>query len=251
MTSYKDTLTLGYDMDAWYGYGVKTPVTADISPIKNNHILCCGISESGKSYAEQSYLAKMILAQPSGEYWFADYKGDDTFDYLRGCPRYRSFKTTLEALDAVYNRLYARMSGEDKSRNPVTLIWDEYMANILALINEDKKLATATMNKVSEILLMGRSMNVRFICSVQRPDALAFPVGSRLNYGIVVVLGAYIRSVYDMVMPDHIEHIEGRVFERGEGAVLLQGTRLYFVKVPVVRNYERMQNLIKQALSQP
>jgi len=249
MKNSKDLLTLGYDLDKWNGYGEKIPVSVDISPTKNSHTLICGMSESGKTYAEQCYIAKMILAQPSGEYWFADYKGDDTFDYLRGCPRYRSFKNTLEALDAVYNRLYARMSGEDDARHPVTLIWDEYMANVLALISEDKKNAAVVMNKVSEILLMGRSMNVRLVCSCQRPDAIAFPVGSRLNYGAIVVLGAYIRSIYDMVMPDHIEQVEGRVFERGEGTVLLQGIRLHFVKVPAVQDYERMRGIVKGALS--
>jgi hypothetical protein len=244
-------LTLGYDLDKWNAYNQKVPIQIDISATKNKHTLISGMSESGKTYAEQAYIAKKILAEPTGEYWFADYKGDDTFEYLRGYPRYRSFKSTLEALDAVYNRLNARMSGADDTRNPVTLIWDEYMANMLALINEDKKLATATMNKVSEILLMGRSMNISYVCSVQRPDAVAFPVGSRLNYGIILVVGAFIRSVYEMVMPDHIEQVEGRVFNQGEGAVLLQGTRLHFIKILVVQDYDRVQNLLKQALSQP
>ena len=86
------------------------------------------------------------------------------------------------------------LSGEDETRHPITLVWDEYMANILALQGADKdlkpaeRLAPATMNKVSEILLMGRSMGVRLVCSLQRPDAVAFSAGSRLNYGIVVIL---------------------------------------------------------------
>jgi len=146
----------------------------------------------------------------------------------------------------VYNRLNARLSGEDKSRNPVTLIWDEYIANILALANEDKKKAAVVMNKVSEILLMGRSKSVRLIVSCQRPDAVAFPVGSRLNYGVVVVLGAFVRSVYDMLMPDHIEQVKGREFGLGEGTVLLQGSQLHFIKVPKTSNVEE---LCKGALS--
>ncbi|MCL2546906.1 MAG: hypothetical protein FWE06_06895 [Oscillospiraceae bacterium] len=146
----------------------------------------------------------------------------------------------------MYNRLNARLSGEDKSRNPVTLIWDEYIANILALANEDKKKAAVVMNKVSEILLMGRSKSVRLIVSCQRPDAVAFPVGSRLNYGVVVVLGAFVRSVYDMLMPDHIEQVKGREFGLGEGTVLLQGSQLHFIKVPKTSNVEE---LCKGALS--
>jgi hypothetical protein len=207
------------------------------------------MSGSGKSYAEQQIIARLALAQPGGEFFFADFKGDDTFSYLRGCPRYYSYRNTLNALNAVYDRLKARLSGEDETRHPVTLIWDEYMANILSLINADKKTATAEMNKIAEILLMGRSMSVRLSVSCQRPDAIAFPVGSRLNYGVVVVLGAAVRSIYEMLMPDFIEDIKGRQFGRGEGVVLLQGSELRFIKIPTINDEEHMRNLCAQALS--
>jgi len=84
---------------------------------------------------------------------------------------------------------------------------------------------------------------------MQRPDAIAFSAGSRLNYGVVVVLGAYIRSIYEMLMPDHMEQIKGRQFGRGEGVVLLQGSELHFIKIPAVQDYERMKNICIQALS--
>lgn len=244
-----NSLTLGFDLDKWHGYGVKSPVTVDISPQTNSHIILSGMSGSGKSYAEQQIIARLALAQPGGEFFFADFKGDDTFSYLRGCPRYYSYRNTLNALNAVYDRLKARLSGEDETRHPVTLIWDEYMANILSLINADKKTATAEMNKIAEILLMGRSMSVRLSVSCQRPDAIAFPVGSRLNYGVVVVLGAAVRSIYEMLMPDFIEDIKGRQFGRGEGVVLLQGSELRFIKIPTINDEEHMRNLCAQALS--
>lgn len=244
-----NNLMLGYNLDAWNSYGVKIPITVDITPSTNSHILICGMSGSGKSYAEQSYIAKLALAQPHSEYYFTDYKGDDSFVYLRGCPRYRSYRNTLEALDIVYARLNARLCGEDETRHPVTLIWDEYMANVLSLTNEDKKSATVVLNKVSEILLLGRSMSVRLITSMQRPDAIAFSAGSRLNYGVVVILGAAVRSIYEMLLPDFMEQIKGRQFGRGEGVALLQGSELHFIKVPSVTDYERMKSLCVKAFS--
>ena len=123
------------------------------------------------------------------------------------------------------------------------------MANILSLIGEDKKIATLAMNKVSEILLMGRSMGVRLVITCQRPDAVAFPAGSRLNYGIVVILGAYINSIYEMLVPDFKQFAEGRVFNRGEGIAVLQGTALHFLKIPIVRDIERMKERCIKALS--
>ena len=234
-----NTLTLGYDLDMWHNYGVKKPVAVDLSPATNTQIVIAGMSGSGKTFCEMGYIAKLYAAQPNGEFWFADYKGDDTFAFLRECPRYRSYKDSIKALDAVYNRLNARLSGDDKTRYPITLVWDEYMANILSLQSEDKdkkpadRIAPLAMNKVSEILLMGRSMSVRLISSMQRPDAIAFPAGSRLNYGVVVVLGAAVRSIYEMLMPDHLDLIMGHKFGLGEGVALLQGSELHFIKVPM------------------
>lgn len=246
-------LVLGYDLDRWNDYGEKSPITIDISPKENSHILTCGMSGSGKSYMEHQLLARLILAEQNngGEYFFSDYKGDDTFSYLQGCPRYFTYKDTLQALDAVHARLLARQSGEDTTRHPVTLIWDEYMAQVLNLISEDKKTAAVVMGKVSEILLLGRSLSVRLVVACQRPDALAFPAGSRLNYGVVVVLGAAVRSIYEMLLPDHMEQVKGRQFGRGEGVVLLQGSELRFIKVPVIRDEQRMRQICKEALGGP
>lgn len=244
-------LSLGYDLDAWKNFGKKEPITIDISPSENSHNLLCGMSGSGKSYMEHQLLTRLIQAERDrgGEYYFADYKGDDSFSYLRECPRYYSYKDTLKALDIVHSRLIARQSGEDTSRNPVTLIWDEYMVQALNMTSEDKKAATVMMNKVSEILLLGRSLSVRLIVSCQRADAVAFPAGSRLNYGVVCVVGAAIRSIYEMLLPDHMEQTKGRQFGRGEGVILLQGSTLRYIKVPTVRDEKHMKKICLEALS--
>lgn len=242
-------LTLGYDLDAWQNFGKKEPITIDISPSVNSHILLCGMSGSGKSYHEHQIMKKLALAEPNGEIYFSDYKGDDSFSYLRECPRYYSYKDTLKALDIVHSCLIARQSGEDTSRNPVTMIWDEYMAQALNMTSEDKKAAAAMMNKVSEILLWGRSLSVRIVISCQRADAVAFPAGSRLNYGVVCVVGAAVRSIYEMLLPDHMEQTKGRQFRRGEGVVLLQGSTLRYIKVPTVRDENRMRRICLEALS--
>jgi hypothetical protein len=157
----------------------------------------------------------------------------------------------LQALDLVHGRLLARQSGEDTSRHPLTLVWDEYMAQTLALLSTDKKAASAVMNEVSEILLLGRSLSVRLIMAIQRPDAAAFPAGSRLNFGNIVVLGAAVKSIYEMLLPDYMEQVKGRQFGRGEGVVLLQGADLRFIKVPEIGNVHRMEQICMKALGGP
>lgn len=245
------TLTLGYDLDAWTRFGIKESITLNLSPAVNSHIILTGLSGGGKSHAVQYLMRQLYETQPQGEIYCGDYKSDDCLSHLRECPRYYTYKDTLTALDIVHTRLIARQSGEDTSRTPITLVWDEYMAQILALLSEDKKAASAAMGKVAEILLLGRSLAVRLVISCQRPDALAFPAGSRLNYGVVMIVGggSANRSIYEMLIPDFMEEVKGRQFGRGEGVVVLQGAQMRFIKVPAIRDEAHMKAICKEALS--
>ena len=244
-------LVLGYDYDKWYGYEAKQPITTDISPKRNSHMILCGMLGSGKSYTTNLLFAKISnVGDSQNKVYFADFKQDDQFSYLRECPRYYPYDRSIEALEIVYDILHKRQSGVDKARSPVTLIWDEYMANVLAIQNTNKKKADEIMRKVSEILMLGRSLAVRLIISCQRPDASAFPSGSRLNYGVIIIVGAPIRRIYEMLIPkEYIDRIEEREFGVGEGVVLLQGSQLEFIKIPLVRDIENMQQICIDALT--
>ncbi len=241
-------LVLGYDLDAWNAMGIKEPITIDLSPKTNTHMIIAGLSGSGKSYLEQAIVAKLALREEQGKFYWGDFKGEDDFSYLQGCSRYFPYTHTFEALDIVHAQLMARQSDEDTSRNPITLIWDEYMAQMLALLSADKKAASAVMAKMGEILMLGRSKAVRIITACQRPDALAFPAGSRLNYGVVIVLGSAAKSTYEMLLPDFLDDVKGRRFSRGEGVVVMQGAELHFLKVPEIRDMERVRGICKKAL---
>lgn len=249
MMKNSNSLMLGYDLDCWEDYGIKQPISVDISPSANSHILICGMSGSGKTYAESSLLCRFVLANPNSEIYFSDYKQEDSFSHLRGCSHYYPYKRTLEALEIVYDKLQKRQSGEDNTRHAIVLLWDEYVANMLWLQNENKKIALSVMSKISEILMLGRTLNTRIICSCQRGEASVFPSGSRLNYGVIMILGASNRSMYEMLIPDHIEFTQGREFQRGEGVVLLQGSKLCFIKIPTIKDESKMHELCIKALS--
>lgn len=249
MKNSSHTISVGYNLDKWNGYGIKEPVLVDIAPNTNSSIIMAGMSGSGKSYAENLIFAKLVVNFPDAECYFADYKQEPAFEYLRDCPRYFPYKKAIEALDIVYDKLQKRQAGEDKSLHPITLIFDEYIACMLSLINEDKKKATQTMNKVSDILMIGRSLSVRLFITCQRPDAIAFPVGSRLNFGIIIILGGSATSIYEMLIPEHVDKVKDKLYERGEGVLLLQGVELHSIKIPTVQNVERMQAICIKALS--
>ena len=249
MMSYK--LNIGYDYDKIYGYGIKDPITIDVSTKNNSHILLAGMSGSGKSYALCTIFAKISIA--GGTIFFADYKQDEQYDFLRKCSRYYAYNQTVDALEAVYTILHQRQAKANKSKTtltPVSLIWDEYVANLLAIKNESSKKADEIMRMVSEILMLGRSLSVRLIISCQRPDAAVFPYGSRINYGIIIILGAPIRSIYEMMIPkEYIDEIGDRTFGVGEGIVLLQGWQMRFIKIAKVKDLSKMQALGIAALN--
>ena len=106
-------LILGYDLDMWSIFGERIPIVTDISPKTNSHTILCGMSGSGKSYHEQMLIRNLILTEPDGKdiFYFADYKGDDSFSYLRDAPRYYQFKNCLGALDEVYTIQTQRLAG--------------------------------------------------------------------------------------------------------------------------------------------
>lgn len=247
----KSEMIIGFDYDTWYGYGEKSAITADMSTNTNSHTLICGMSGSGKSYSVNQNLARLyIQGGKDSKIYFADFKQDEQFAHLRNCPRYYPYDKSIEALNEVYEIMHKRQSGEDKTRHQVTLIWDEYMANVLALQSIDKKKADSVMRMVSEILMLGRSLAVRLVISCQRPDAIAFPTGSRLNYGIIIIVGAPIKSIYEMLIPkEYIERIGERQFKTGEGIVLFQGSEMRFIKVPMIKNTEKLNNICIEALT--
>ena len=53
-----------------------------------------------------------------------------------------------------------------------------------------------------------------------------------------------------MVMPkEFIEEVGERKFKTGEGILLLQGAELHFIKIPLVKDMQTMQEICVKALS--
>ena len=64
-----------------------------------------------------------------------------------------------------------------------------------------------------------------------------------LIYSFKQGLGAAVRSIYEMLLPDFMEEVKGRRFGRGEGVVVLQGSELHFIKVGAVSNVRRIEEI--------
>lgn len=46
-----NSFKLGYDYDAWQGYGQRDILSTDISLKTNSHMILCGMSGSGNAFA--------------------------------------------------------------------------------------------------------------------------------------------------------------------------------------------------------
>jgi DNA segregation ATPase FtsK/SpoIIIE-like protein len=247
-------ITLGYKLDKWQNYGIREPITLNLSRSENTHFIGVGASGSGKSYMLHRAIAVLHETEPHGEIIFANFKGDETFSYLNGLPRYFQYKDVFTALDIVYNKLCVRLSGEDTSESPVTFIFDEYVSAVLSQQAEDKKAAAQTMSRISEMLLMGRACgraSVRFWCFTQRCDSFVFPLGSRENFGTVIALGNISKELKSMIFSEFPEDFESKErFKRGEGRILQNGAHLSHIKIPRY-DIEAVKVLCMAALSKP
>lgn len=240
-------MELGYDKQIWNDYGEKKPISADFSLGKNSHAIICGSSGTGKSITELWLFAKLVQLFPKGEFFFADFKND--FDWLRGCKNYYSFMDSFNALDKVYQRLHMRISGVETSRNPLILIFDEYGAALLAL---DKTRENKVKAQISELLMLSRGVNIIIWMCLQRCDAEYYPRGAREQFGLVMVLGAPRKSIYEMLIPsDLLAQMPELDFKTGEGLLLLQGAELRQIKIPTMRecDMEKIREICVKALS--
>lgn len=78
-----NSLKLGYAYDAFYGHDQRDALFTDISLKTNSHMILCGMSGSGKSYALIWCLKMLILVSaPEAKFFFADFKQDDSFAFL-------------------------------------------------------------------------------------------------------------------------------------------------------------------------
>lgn len=210
------------------------------------------MSGSGKSTFLIRTLALIIRTIPTCEIHFGDYKQEEIFSFLRRENlRYYGYHAVTDAINLVYDKLQARITHTDTTKNPVILVIDEYVSYMASLQTADKKLASAMMYKTAEILLMGRALNIRIICTCQRPDAVVFPLGSRLNYGFIICLGASSKSTYEMFLPDaeYFDEIGDRKFSKGEGIMLIQNSELRFIKIPKPDNMDKIKELCIKGLS--
>lgn len=205
-------IILGAARDFYFKYNYIEPVALnlDIYP----HLLLAGASGTGKTYALTWYLEQ--LTDLDYDLVIADYKGE-----IKGC----NF-----AGESVYdgiNKFYDKYKTKDAKK---CLVIDEYPAYIAFLKLKDQKKAKEIKEKISEMLMMGRSYQSLVWIATQRPDADLFVGGARDNLHCKILLGNGSREAQTMMFGN--EKIEEVNFSRGEGLYSLGGGAVHSLIIP-------------------
>lgn len=222
-----------YDRATAYDFQMKLPVESGID--SHPHALLTGSSGSGKSVALLFLLGKRLQADPDTCVYVCDFKNSSDFRFLAksNYPYYFAGDDCVRGVKKFYERFNAaRQSGETVRR--FLLVFDEYPAFISRLQMQDKqektKKAGEVLNMVSEILMLGRGIGFGVWIVTQRADASLFSGGSRDNFMVLLALGRLSREQKGMLFSG--EELPDRVYQPGEGVILLDGREVEEVKIP-------------------
>ena len=216
--------------------GIRYPVIWDYEHAA--HLLVVGPTGSGKTYAVKLIIGRISKLLPGASVTVCDFKADD-FTFLRGCSRYYEFTGCKQGLDDFYNSFLARQQGNNLDRSFCLLVFDEWAS---FLNNLEKKEAEAAKQKLSTLLMLGRSFNVHVLISQQRADAQYFST-ARDNFGGIIALGNLSKESASMFgfNRDFLQPIHSL----GGGYMLTNGTDLQEIQVPSIRDAAKLNNAIQ------
>lgn len=223
--------------------GISQPI--NWNPEKAPHIAVCGATGSGKTYFSKLLLGKIAIYEPTAQLFVCDFKGDSDFAFLDGCNHFFRFMGCQDGLQQVYNRFQQRQSGVDKSRNMLVLFYDEWAAYCNSL---DKKSVEVEKQKLSNLLMLGRSFHLHCIISQQRADAQYFST-ARDNLNLVIGLGNLSEESKNMLFHEFKDQMQPNR-KQGMGYMLTNGAApLIPVVVPTITDMDKLHCAIRQAIT--
>lgn len=236
-------LNLFYD-ESYLKYGIKKYVRWN--PAVAPSILCYGATGSGKTVASKLILSRISKYIPDSQIWINDFKGDSTdFAFLQNSKRYYRFFDCADGFQDFFNHFTQRQSGEDTRRHFIICYFDEWASYIQ---NIDKKKAESEKQKLSTLLMLGRSYNVHFLHNQQRCDSIYFSAGSRDQYGVVISLGNLSEEGKLMMFREFKDEMKSDR-KQGTGYMITNGTNFTPIQVPIISDMEKMNHFIKEAVN--
>ncbi len=220
------------------------------------HMLIAGGTGGGKTY----YILTIIeaLLRTNAKLYILDPKNADLADLQTVMPDvyYRKEDMTF-CIDKFYDAMMARSEAMKLMHNyktgenyaylglaPCFLVFDEYVAFMEMLGNKEN---TAVLNKLKQIVMLGRQAGFFLILACQRPDAKYLGDGIRDQFNFRVALGRMSELGYSMMFGEtskqfFLKPIKGRGYvDIGTGVI----SEFYTPLVP--RGHDFLQTIGKLA----
>lgn len=230
--------------------GMEQWITLDYG--KSPHALWSGRTSSGKTVAAKLLLARTALLAPPElqpvELTIIDPKEDIDFSFLAGLPRFYSGDAAPQGFNDFFEAYIQRKTGKDTTRHLKILFVDEF-ASLVQLI-EDKKEREAAQRKLALLLMLSRSRHFSVQLATQQPSAQSFGAAgsaSREQFGAVCLLGDSGSETQAMLFDgDSRERMKayGSIGGRGVGWLSLNGGFVQPVRVPMVGNMDKLNQVI-------
>lgn len=228
---------LGYDFGLWVDEGIKIPVVAALG-----HLCVVGSTGSGKSTACLYWLYK--TKKMGCCLYLADFKASGEFVGIS--EHYEEFEGCYDIINEFYNIFCSTPEGGNGSIK--ILLIDEIagLLNHYGMTKENKAKADEIRQKMSAILMLGRSRNCYLWLSMQRYSASIFPVssGAADNFNICVGLGRLtIDGRRGLFAGEQLANEEKLLFGQGKGILLVDGKNLKALIIPKVSK-AKLQDLL-------
>ena len=237
MMKCNTSLNLGIDNKA-LSRGFVLPLKVNFK--KTPHILLCGSTGSGKTYALK-YILKQLAISNSLIY-LCDYKGID-FIAMQECGRYYKHQNVSEGVNTVFDLLQNRMENPTLDNQACFLVFDEW-SGFLASV--PKKQQEEFKQKLASILMLGRGVGIFLLLAMQRCDTTNFLSGARDNFGVALGLGRLSKESARMLFSDEADLIEPK--PRGHGYLRVDGQPTVEIVIPKIRDMSITDKVIKNAL---
>lgn len=228
------------------GYNIlsENPIVTDMT--RTGHVCVVGGTGSGKSIATLYFLYN-LLKNYKVKLFICDFKKSG--DYKGISDSFAEFEDVTKCIEEFY--LEFEDTPERNAQLKILLV-DEYAGYLIWLMQKDKKKADEIKQKISTILMMGRSRHCFVWCIQQRISASLFPtgIGAIDNFQVCIGLGRLsVESRKSLFAGEHLENI---AFEEdfhpkvGQGLVLIDGQELQPLQIPYISDAERLKLLLQR-----
>lgn len=226
-------------------YKYRTPIYVDLDKV--GHTAIVGATNSGKT-TETLYMLYQLLKLPCPVTLFTgDFKKSG--DYKGITNNFAEYMEIVLLIDKFYKEFEETPEGSTEIK---ILLIDEFASLSIMLSQFDKKKADDIKNKIGTILMLGRSRHCFLWCVQQRLSAQFFLSGTGAldNFSVCIGLGNLsVESRKTLFAGEHFQDVD---FERnfhpttGEGICLIDGQLLTAIRVPYVRDKERMKMVLRK-----